>query len=553
MENKRSIKILPPHVVDKIAAGEVVERPSSVVKELIENSLDANSTSIEVQIKGGGLKLISVQDDGFGIKYDELPLAVSRHATSKIFDDKDLEEIYTFGFRGEALPSIGAISLLEISSISEDEEIGGKIVVEYGKITSHIPCVIRKGTLVKVRDLFLNIPARLKFLKSRSYEQKRCEDIFYKLALAHLDVEFKLITEKKYILLPKTKELIDRIQYIWGEDITKNLIFINETKDQYEVKGFVSDTTLTYHTSEKIFIYVNNRFVQSKFILNAIRNAYKGKLLSKEYPYAVIFISAPFKDIDVNVHPSKLEVRFKDESLIFSLIHRAISKEIDKKNLHVQTKELIDFKNDLKNNPATSLVKEERKELHAPNFKKNIQNFDFKILYLGQIYDSYLVFLLNDSFVILDQHAAHERILYNNYKKAGFTSLKLNLPIKIELNEDEMDFFVNSLPYLKKIGFEFDVKNNFICVKKIPEILSEVEVKEVLYKLIRSRIDSLDDFFKLMACKRAIKAKESLSYEEGLKLIKMWLLTPDRDFCPHGRPVSYVISQNKLEEIFKRR
>ncbi len=549
MGSKRSIKTLPPHLVDKIAAGEVVERPSSVIKELIENSLDANSTSIEVQIKGGGLELISVQDNGFGIRYEELPLAVSRYATSKIFEDKDLEEIYTFGFRGEALPSIGAISLLEISSISEDEEIGGKLIVEYGKVTFHAPCMVRKGTLVKVRDLFLNIPARLKFLKSKSYEQRKCEDIFYKLALAHLNVEFKLITDKKYILLPRNKELIDRIQSIWGEDVTKNLIFINESIDFYEVKGFVSDTSLTYHTSEKIFIYVNNRFIQSKFILNAIRNAYKGKLLSKEYPYAVIFISVPLKDIDVNVHPSKLEVRFKNDNLIFSLINKAISKEIDKKNLYLQIKEPIDFKDNL----TLTSVKEERKELSITSFKEDSKNFDFKILYLGQIYDSYLVFLLNDSFVILDQHAAHERILYNNYIKAKLTSLKLNFPIKIELNKDEIEFFIKCLSSLKEIGFDFEVKDDFILVKRIPEILSEIEVKEILYKFIKSRINSVEDFFKLMACKRAIKAKESLSYEEGLKLVKMWLLTSDRDFCPHGRPVSYIISQKKLEEIFKRR
>ncbi len=564
MQNKNRIKILPSTVIDQIAAGEVVERPASVVKELIENSIDAGSDLIEISIEGGGLDLISVQDDGHGISFDELPLAVSRHATSKISSFQDLEDINTFGFRGEALPSIGAVSILEIASICEGEELGGKIVVEYGKVTSHIPYVINKGTQVNVKNLFLNVPARLKFLKSKSYERKKCEDIVFKMAIANPDKEIKLVSEKKQLLFPKNQTLKDRLALIWGKEVIEKLIYIENKYMGYRIHGFVSSMEKLFHNSEKIIIYINNRPVHNKIVLNAIKAGYEGKLLKREYPYAVIFIDIPPSDVDVNVHPAKLEVRFKNERAIFLLIYKAISNAITQKTnffylINQEINEIVDntsYKTEQIEQPIKNLlIKDTRKKLQIKKrYEQDDTELQYKITYLGQLYNTYLIFLHNDIPVILDQHAAHEKILYIKYRNTKFQSKLLSIPIVITLSPQDISFYESIKTSLKKIGFEMELdKKNVLLIKKIPEIFDTEEAKDLIEKTITTRIDSIDDFWKASACKKAIKANEKLSTEEAIHLIKTWLTTPEREFCPHGRPTSFILTSDKLQSLFKRK
>jgi len=580
------IKILPPELQNQIAAGEVVERPASVVKELIENSLDARATRIIVKLEAGGQRLIQVQDNGHGIAAQDLPLALTRHATSKLFSLNDLQAIKSFGFRGEALPSIASVSHLTISSITGKQKEGHFVEVMFGRIIDQGPAAIASGTTVRVENLLANVPARLKFLKKQTTEHKKCTDIFCRFALAYLNTDFELFSGPRSLLrFFAGQSLADRLQQIWPRQITAGLKPFELKTDGLHIFGLAGSPDTAQARAERIYFYVNNRPVTDKLLLSALRQAYKGTLLSREFPQAVLFIDLPPDEVDVNVHPAKAEVRFKDEQFIFSQVTRAVGQifttriataPLSESHQPTSTSPLKDntytrlpmpeIKFDLSNNTPPQPDPEHE---HSPPSELPAQNYVHELtplryaaepseqpLYLGQIDKTYLLLKIKNQFMILDQHAVHERILYEQNKKRGFKGVKKNLviPLELILHPAEQKALISYWPKLESLGFVLEqVTSRRTIVKAIPQDLSPGQAKDFLQTLLSREIDTLDEIWILMACRAAIKAGQELTDDEALGLINSWLTCPNKDYCPHGRPVAIVLEGRLLEKMFKRK
>lgn len=330
MQAYRTIRVLPPTLQNQIAAGEVVERPSSVVKELVENSLDAGADRVQVSLDGGGVGLILVQDNGRGMDEAEMRLALTRHATSKLTAVEDLESIATFGFRGEALPSIASVSRLRLASKSQDGGDAHVVDVHFGDFRQEGPTAMVQGTRIEVRDLFANVPARLKFLKSQATEVRRCQEVLERMALSRLDVGFKLtIGEKPVMRFVAGQNLLSRLAAVWPPAVTQALVPVEADMHGCRVTGFAGLSHVGQARADKMLFYVNGRPVQDRVLLRAVREAYKGRMLSREYPVAALFLTTGPGEVDVNVHPAKTEVRFRDEGLLFTLVRTAVARALD--------------------------------------------------------------------------------------------------------------------------------------------------------------------------------------------------------------------------------
>ncbi len=589
------IKILPPHVQNMIAAGEVVERPANVVKELIENSLDAGADMVHVEIQGGGQISIIVQDNGMGMEKEDLELAVKNHATSKIDDPSNLFCISSYGFRGEALPSIGSVSHLKISSRTKKDEYAHVIEVFYGDIRGVTIGALNPGTRVEVRDLFLKVPARLKFLKSTGVEAKRCEEVFYKIVLTHLDKEFIFVRDSRpRFVFHKDEQIKDRLSKIWPSSLVDSLLHVDFNLGDYKVYGYVGDPKKSQARGDRIIFYVNKRPIKDKLLLKALRQTYSGKILGREYPYGILFLDIPPNEVDVNVHPAKMEVRFRDESRIFSLIHRGVSQALNisysvpdldtpqsssmrlneplwrfeiRRSLTRDSNQFQDmykssvYKDNIVPGPRDLSLGQVAKDNETKGdfsdrvyltqeYKKQL-NIGKEFEYLGQILDTYLLIRQkNGGLIIIDQHAAHERVLYENYKKKReFITQPLLVPIKIEILPD---IGQNIVLNLRQMGFKANLGNGYIEVMGIPSILDVKEAKSVLEDLLNRDMDNSDEILKLISCKKAIKAGTSLDVQEAMELIELWTKTQNREFCPHGRPVAVKLGEKELEKMFKR-
>ena len=603
-----SIRILPSNLVNQIAAGEVVERPASVVKELVENALDAGACSIEIRLVDGGKGLISVTDDGKGMTAEELPLAVERHATSKLPDD-DLFNIGFFGFRGEALPSIASVARLTIISRTKNAENAWQISIEGGQKSEVRPAAHPQGTRIEVRDLFYATPARLKFLKSSSNETAQCVDIVNRIALANANVSFYLYDgEKKKISLPACsgdlfEARLERLSAVMGRDFAINSILIDEARDNVRISGYTSLPTLNKANSLSQFLFVNNRPVRDKLLLGAIRGAYQDVLASGRYPGCALFVDVSPEDVDVNVHPTKAEVRFYDGNMVRGLLVGAIRKGLHLHSNHssnvLDLSELVadkipsfeenqllksGFLEEAKPNynyRSSAVVSSYRRQASLPELEHRlsvrvedvedmVERSDIGELGVAkaQFHNTYIISQTEDSIVITDQHAAHERIvmerLKENLQSGGKPASQILLiPEIIDLDMIEKNRIVAAAPELAKLGLILEeFGTTAVIVRETPALLGDCDVKSLVEDIAQQLVE-WGSGFKLteklhlvcatIACHSSVRAGRRLNAEEMNKLLRDMERTPHSGQCNHGRPTYIKLKISDIAHLFDRK
>jgi len=594
----RKIRLLPPELQNQIAAGEVVERPSSVLKELVENALDAGATRIRIQIRDGGQSCIKVSDNGAGIAADQLELAVTRHATSKLESLQDLQDIRSFGFRGEALPSIASVSRFRIASSREDGD-GSALEVLHGRILRQDRTAMPRGTEVEVNDLFSNVPARLKFLKQPATETRKCAELVTRIALANPHVDFELLNgERSVHRFLSGQNTAQRLAAIWPREVVEALHEVNYEDGPFRVTGLVGDPAMAQARPDRILAYVNTRPVQDKTLLSAIREAYRGRILGKEYPQAVIFLQLPPDEVDVNVHPAKTEVRFQDEGSIFRAVRRAVLQSLERSfrrsdladqalpltvgQVHAALPTMV------ARFPDPSQIRVDREQSDLPYQQPWPQKFASStaaqklfetpdssafpsylqsgtveppaatpgLQYLGQFARTYLILAAENDLTLIDQHAAHERVLFNMLRTQGSRGERrpLLLPLEMPLHPAQSSRAQEIWTELDGLGFSLELAPGpRLLLNSIPALLTPSKAREFLEDILTEKAVSMEDLWAVMACKAAIKAGDALTGDEALALVDSWQRLPDKDYCPHGRPVALRWGVSELEKMFKRR
>lgn len=577
------IKLLTDEVASQIAAGEVIERPASVLKELIENAIDAGATSINIQIHGSGQPLIEVTDDGVGIPTEEMELAVTRHATSKLSSAEDLFHIQTLGFRGEALASIGSISYLSISSRSDQSAVGSRIIVEGGRIISSVPVVQTHGTTIRVENLFFNVPARLKFLKKDFTEKQVNFGLLTRYSLAYPEIHFKVLLDDKPVI--QTSGSGDRREVIgnlFDPELARQMIIAEGLDHGIKLEGFISPISITRSNRREITFFVNGRWVQDTTLTAAVLQAYHTYLMVGRYPMAVLFLTLPPEDIDVNVHPAKAEIKFRSPDQVFSIIQRSIRKallssspvpEIQSANTFWQSNlpaqkhqdpawEMAGDINQASRNPD-----ENQSTQNSPQVNSNPQGFGgIPLLRLvGQVGAAYLVAEGPDGLYLIDQHAAHERVLYEQYirqKDKRLVSQQLIEPVTVQLTVTQADMLIKQIPILGHLGFDVEeFGTNSFLIRAIPAIFSGLQPATALQVLVEDFEEDETPLqqeveAKIIArvCKRAaIKAGQILSGEEQRQLLADLESCFSPRTCPHGRPTMIHLSVDLLERQFGRK
>lgn len=663
------INILDDSTINKIAAGEVIERPSSIVKELVENSIDAGSTIITVEIQNGGKDLIKVVDNGYGIEHDDVNKAFMRHATSKINRAEDLYDLNSLGFRGEALASIAAVSKLEMLTKTNDALIGTNIKVDGGRIVSKKPSASNNGTKIVVNSLFFNTPARRKFLKSNQSETQAITDLMNKLAIGNPDIKFIYINNKKNVFETLGDgSIYNTIRLIYGKDVSDNLIKLDFESKFFKIDGYIANNNIYRSNRNLQHLFINGRYVKSSNIMNIINESYKAIIPINKFPVYFINLHINPNMIDVNIHPNKLEVKFDSEDILLGDLGDYIrgvlmkSSLIGKYNPKKETKSLFDKSrfaqyNDfsyskeeqIKNDAEISERKEvsegiyssEKKsgitdsidnnsnersdqniDINNSNFNADIieesnivnttssfsmlenfiesteniktakndsdinlytdnvdnvetkefsflenepaKNSDFKNLkFIGIIFDTYIIFSRGDEMIMVDQHAAHERVRFEEYMNK-FKSNKVNIqmlidPIIMDLSPGDMLKILANLDVFEQYGFlveEFGHKN--ISIRGVPNVFGKPESQRFIYELI-DNIDKIDNIYDTkydeiaeIACKSAIKANDKIGYSEAVELIKQLEKCDNPYTCPHGRPVLVKMTKYDIEKMFKR-
>jgi DNA mismatch repair protein MutL len=573
------IHILPEEVVSKIAAGEVVERPASVVKELLENAIDAKASEIRIKVEEAGRRLIEVSDDGCGIPSLEIKLALRRHATSKIERSEQLFQIKTLGFRGEALASIAAVSHFSILTKTDNSSIGTQLDVDGGVERSVRQVALHQGTTVKVNDLFYNLPARLKFLKTDQTERLVIENLVSRYALAYPAVRFVLTFNDKIgfqtLGNDNQREILSQI---YGVEIGKQLQEIEWEEEQARVSGFVSPISLTRSNRKEITIFVNGRWVQDISISTAFIQAYHSLLMIGRFPIGALFIEVNPEDVDVNVHPAKAEVRFRQPDRIFSLVQHAVKRKIllNPTSIPIETggwfqqpryegENQLQTKGFLFQKPiGKEEFQKENPSLSTSESGEPIHS-DLPLLrVIGQIGLTYIVAEGPDGLYLIDQHSAHERVLFEKMmdRKSSNDSQALLSPANIEVASQLIEVLALQIPLLKKLGFELEhFGGNTFRVRAIPSIF----IKNDPVSLVNSVLDNVTEDETPLAneiekkviariCKRAaIKSGQVLSLEEQKGLVNELERCVSPRTCPHGRPTMIHLSVNLLEKQFGRR
>jgi len=547
-------------VREKIRAGEVVERPASVVKELIENSIDAGSKSIICEVERGGLERIKVTDNGIGMNPLDLELSLKRYATSKIKHISDISQIETLGFRGEAIPSIRAVSEMVVESRAEGADTGFLIRAQGEEIIEKRPQPRKGGTAVDVRRLFFNTPARRKFLKSESIEFRHIKRVFIALAIENRDIQFTLFNNGSLNLeIPPASDIKERLEHIHEGDAVHSLLSFSKKNDRIKIGGVVSKPEKAHPGRDFQFIFVNKRWINSNLIRQAIYKAYGNSLWGK-HPVFVIEIFLSGTEIDINVHPTKKEVKFSNGNEIFEAVYSAVKNVLTSKE---QLPELGQSK--------VFLFKEEKNrygeqiEQTLLPIEKAEERFykDEKIIPKGfwQLHNSYIFASTKTGFMIVDQHAAHERIIFDRIirRKEAIPPQMLLFPTSVELTIQEEEFLEGNIENLYELGFRIKkFSGRTIIVEGIPPFMKKID-EGVIHELFQTMIENIsgkeifNEIAKQVACKSAMKAGEELKQEEMNRLFDNLFATDDPYTCPHGRPTMLKFSLDELEKKFKRR
>lgn len=582
--------------INKIAAGEVIERPASIVKELIENSIDAGSSRIFIEIRNGGKDLIKVTDDGIGMSSIDAELAFERHATSKIKGAEDLFFVKTLGFRGEALPSIAAVSEVEMITKRREDLLGTRIKLLNGIVTTKEETGSPDGTTIIVTKLFHNVPARKKFLKKETLESGYISDVINRLALANPSIHFKFINNNKIVLnSPGNNDLIHTIANIYGKDTAKNLIKVYISEGEYCLSGYISNPQLTRSNRNYQTYSINRRIIKDNIISKAVEDGYKTLLPVNRYPVVILNLDLPPNQVDVNVHPSKTEIRFNDEKQIYGFISEGISrilkevtyipmvkadyfKDKDVREYKIKEQLTINIEDEKKDDSFVDIREyypENGDKIIGGGEKKEIKETDEDSLIqeevlpdlipIGQLFSTYILAQSSGAFFIIDQHAAHERIIYEellekrnekrNYKQELIT------PIMIDLTHKEKNIIIENIDLIDELGFEIEeFGSNTILIRAVPYMLID-EVNKQLFIDIANQLESVSNakekeqekILVMIACKSSIKAHDKLSHPEIEALIRELKKTKYPFTCPHGRPTIISMSLYEIEKRFKRK
>ncbi len=640
-----NIILLDENTINKIAAGEVVDRPASIVKELVENSIDAGASNIVVEIKNGGISYIRITDDGDGFRSDDVEIAFERHATSKIRQESDILKIKSMGFRGEALASVASISNIELNTKHKDENIGTKIAFSAGKLLYKEKSSASKGSSIIIKDVFFNTPARFKFLKKDYTEAGYIEEAIIRISLANPQIAIKLINNNKVILNTKgDSNIANTIYTIFGKETYDNILFLDFEYENMKVTGVIGKPNISRGTRSNEYTFINSRYVKDKILMSAIEKAYKENLAINKFPFAIVNLEMNTSQIDVNVHPAKLEVKFENETKVFDAVYFAIKdalqKDNEKRSPFAIIKEKIDIENEINSNDNTNTSintvnnsnmstnikineeicsKQDAKEVgNAPVLSNNVLNgyliqlervtkkeedvlseseeiksvYVTKELevyeesdqesiledlnkeeqikgykYIGQLFNSYILIEIDDKMYVIDQHAAHERLIYERFKEHFYAKEKetqmLMIPMLIELKNSEVETIDRNMDYFEKCGYVLEkFSENIIRISGIPNVYDiHLDDKSIFLDMLDElssnaktlRQDKEFRFLATVACKAAIKANMFQNINEHKALLDEMLKLKSPFTCPHGRPTAYEISKVEIEKKVDRR
>jgi DNA mismatch repair protein MutL len=595
------VRRLDPVLVDRIAAGEVVERSASAVKELVENALDAGASRIEVVIEAGGRRLIRVSDDGHGMSADDLALAVERHATSKL-PDADLSAIATLGFRGEALPSIGSVAVLLIETRGADAPHGARINVAFGEKGAVSPCSRTKGTRVEVRDLFASVPARLKFLKSERAEAQAVADIVKRLAIAHPNVRFSLASDQgggcDYAAMHGPDALARRLADVLGREFAENCIAVDAAREDFALTGHAGLPTFNRANALSQYMFVNGRPVRDKLLAGAVRAAYLDFLAGDRHGVVALFVGCPPREVDVNVHPAKAEVRFRDPGLVRGLVigalkqalvgarHRA-STTSGRSALHILARGVHERTYDWRRSPAAP-------EPETRNFGQGFAEQEQRAFVIdapaadsranatpaaperadaplgaarAQLHENYIVAQTRDGIVLVDQHAAHERLVYERLKRQraehGIARQALLVPAVVDMEASDAARLVAAAEDLAGLGLTLESFGpGAVLVREIPALLGNADARKLLQDIADRLAEDdspgaleggIDKVLATLACHNSVRAGRRLNAEEMNALLRQMEATPGSGQCNHGRPTYVELKLADIERLFKRR
>jgi DNA mismatch repair protein MutL len=560
---------LSPAVSQKIAAGEVIERPASAVKELVENSLDASASEINIEILAGGKRLIRVTDDGSGMGREDALLCFERHSTSKIRSEEDLEAISTLGFRGEALPSISAVSCLSLKTAEKRGERGTLIEREGERILLIQDIGFPHGTSVEVKDLFFNLPARRKFLRSEKSELSSIVKYMTGVCLAFPGVRFSLTQGQREIFhYPAVGSLKERIFQIYGRSTIENLIEVNYQQDEMKIYGFVSAPPSGRSDRRRQIFFVNKRPVKDKLLQAALNQAYDGFLERGRFAEAFLFLSCSYSEVDVNVHPTKAEVRFRSSNTVFSFVFKCMRQALlrqqgIKEVYPAQEKEKKAFRIE-EEPPPLQMKKDAREgEMGQELFASLPEKEELYPRVLGQYLRSYIVAETPEEILVIDQHNAHERVLFEKYKeihkKKKWPQKMVLFPLLVDLSPSQILSMEENQALLGEAGFRVEAMGGqSYALKEIPDIFQEEEAKDIFLSLLEEikaeKMEKREEaLLATLACRTAVKVGEPLSPDRMKYLVDELFQTPNPSLCPHGRPITVKIERREIEKGLKRR